>query len=462
MLRLNIPAMEELLTQENQETIRQDASIDEIIDSYKAYLEKEGNQGNVTASLRSYFLEIGIPALSALRIGGTFLRELNEHFSSLISGTFSEISANVLDEEELAALLESFNVSISRLDAFAAALPAAAPFLSSSLLCMQKLKDALNTHLASFRGFSEETAACYTEAGTYIAEVRNIASTYGSISFELDEEGALYFQLGDERYYDVPALRQAFSRTLGILGNHNGLFELECLKHAPSYAPIASSVRTITKKMTVGEAAAFGLFAYRDDSVKEVLSKDPQVIYAEDYADGRDIPGHAVALSRMGLRDGDISDVAYELSYHTIENGIDRGIVTEEQLMDLNDQMEGCIHNDLSLHVADVRDSAAVSEYLEGADPYTRNVYMAYMPDSGLNVVEKAKVYLATMAMDKRLHVWFDTSEKLFGCTGTEDGAFAPSAYMHGFSVNDFADRLERKLSGAASAAYMRNMASAT
>ena len=86
MLRLNIPAMEELLTQENQETIRQDASIDEIIDSYKAYLEKEGNQGNVTASLRSYFLEIGIPALSALRIGGTFLRELNEHFSSLQSG----------------------------------------------------------------------------------------------------------------------------------------------------------------------------------------------------------------------------------------------------------------------------------------------------------------------------------------------------------------------------------------
>ena len=131
----------------------------------------------------------------------------------------------------------------------------------------------------------------------------------------------LFFRIGEgERCYDAASLRQAFSRTLGALGSHNGLFELECLKNAPSFAPIASSVRTITKKMTVGEASAFGLYAYGDDSVKEVLSKDPQVIYAEDYADGRDIPGHAVALSRMGLRDGDISDVAYELSYHTVEN----------------------------------------------------------------------------------------------------------------------------------------------
>ena len=270
----------------------------------------------------------------------------------------------------------------------------------------------------------------------------------------------LFFRIGEgERCYDAASLRQAFSRTLGTLGSHNGLFELECLKNAPSFAPIASSVRTITKKMTVGEASAFGLYAYGDDSVKEVLSKDPQVIYAEDYADGRDIPGHAVALSRMGLRDGDISDVAYELSYHAVENGIDRGIVTEDQLMDLNDRMEGCIHDDLSIHVTDIRDADAVSRYLEGADPYTRNVYLAYMPGSGLNAIEKAKVYLATLAMDKRLHTWFDLSGQLFAFTGTDSEAHASSAYMYGFGANELADSLERKLSGAAGAAYVRGRA---
>ena len=127
--------------------------------------------------------------------------------------------------------------------------------------------------------------------------------------------------------------------------------------------------------------------------------------------------------------------------------------------MDLNDQMEGCIHNDLITHVSDVRDPAAVSEYLKGADPYTRNVYMAYMPGSGLNAVEKAKVYLATMAMDRRLHTWFDLSNQLFACIGADSETHAPSAYMHGFVVNALAERLERRLSGAASAAYVSSTA---
>ena len=460
MLRLNISAMEELLEKENQETLRRETSIDDTIASYHAFFEKKGFEENAVNALRVYFQEIGVPALSALRMGGLLIRELNGHFSSLLEGTFSDISANVLDEEDLAGMVSTFDTAINRLASFSEMMPAAAPFLDSSLVCMREIRDAADALLTSFLAFSKETESCYTEAGTYIAEVRNIASTYSSISFGQDEAGMTYFQIGDgERCYDVLSLRQAFSRTLGILGNHNGLFELECLKHAPSFAPIASSVKTITKKMTVGEASAFGLFAYREDSVKEVLSRDPQVIYAEDYADGRDIPGHAVALSRMGLRDGDISDVAYELSYHTVENGIDRGIVSEEQLMDLNDQMEGCIHNDLITHVSDVRDPAAVSEYLKGADPYTRNVYMAYMPGSGLNAVEKAKVYLATMAMDRRLHTWFDLSNQLFACNGADSETHAPSAYMHGFVVNALAERLERRLSGAASAAYVSSTA---
>ena len=318
MLRLNIPAMYDLLERENRETLRHDNTIVDTIDSCKGLLRENSPHGSSAEVLRGYFEEICIPVFSALRIGGALIRELNGRFSSLIGSVFPDISAKVLDEEELSGMIGAFNTAI----------------------------------LAAFLGFSEETEGFFTEAGTYIAEIRNIAATYSSVSFGQDEEGMLFFRIGEgERCYDAASLRQAFSRTLGALGSHNGLFELECLKNAPSFAPIASSVRTITKKMTVGEASAFGLFAYGDDSVKEVLSKDPQVIYAEDYADGRDIPGHAVALSRMGLRDGDISDVAYELSYHAVENGIDRGIVTEDQLMDLNDRMEGCIHDDLSIHV---------------------------------------------------------------------------------------------------------------
>ena len=111
------------------------------------------------------------------------------------------------------------------------------------------------------------------------------------------------------------------------------------------------------------------------------------------------------------------------------------------------------------LVVTDIRDADAVSRYLEGADPYTRNVYLAYLPGSGLNAIEKAKVYLATLAMDKRLHTWFDLSGQLFACTGTDSEAHAPSAYMYGFGANELADSLERKLSGAAGAAYVRGRA---
>ena len=460
MLRLNIPAMYDLLERENRETLCHDNTIDDTIDSCRGFLRESGPHGSSAEVLRGYFEEICIPVFSALRIGGALIRELNGRFSSLIGSVFPDISAKVLDEEELSGMIGAFNTAIERLIAFTESAPEAAPFFSSSLASMKGLRDAADELLAAFLGFSEETEGFFTEAGTYIAEIRNIAATYSSVSFGQDEEGMLFFRIGEgERCYDAASLRQAFSRTLGTLGSHNGLFELECLKNAPSFAPIASSVRTITKKMTVGEASAFGLYAYGDDSVKEVLSKDPQVIYAEDYADGRDIPGHAVALSRMGLRDGDISDVAYELSYHAVENGIDRGIVTEDQLMDLNDRMEGCIHDDLSIHVADIRDADAVSRYLEGADPYTRNVYLAYMPGSGLNAIEKAKVYLATVAMDKRLHTWFDLSGQLFACTGTDSEAHAPSAYMYGFGANELADSLERKLSGAAGAAYVRGRA---
>ena len=78
---------------------------------------------------------------------------------------------------------------------------------------------------------------------------------------------------------------------------------------------------------------------------------------------------------------------------------------------------------------------------------------------SAMNAIEKAKVYLATLAMDKRLHTWFDLSGQLFACTGTDSEAHAPSAYMYGFGANELADSLERKLSGAAGAAYVRGRA---
>ncbi|MER2025049.1 MAG: hypothetical protein ABS879_05445, partial [Eubacteriales bacterium] len=275
MLRLNIPAMEYLLKKENSETIRWEALIDDTIESYKGLFRKAVPGDGAVGILHAYFLEIGIPALSALRTGGSLIRELNGHFTSLLEGAFAEISPSVLDEEELSGMVGTFDTAICGLSAFAETVPAAELFLGASLVCMRNLRYAADALLSSFLGFSEETEACYREAGTYIAEMRNIASTYSSVSLGQDETGTIYFLIGNgERYYDIDSLRQAFSRALGALGSHNGLFELECLKNAPSCAPISSSVRTITKKMTVGEASAFGLFAYGDDSVKEVLSRN--------------------------------------------------------------------------------------------------------------------------------------------------------------------------------------------